>query len=114
MIFATATSGLLHQQQRLEASAHNSANLGTRQTVVLAVSGREIPSAGVQSSFSATPVVRPQISSLSATTQEATPGPTGFVDEAVEQITIHHQSVALVKALQTQDDMLGSLLDVVG
>ena len=114
MIFATATSGLLHQQQRLEASAHNSANLGTRQTVVLAVSGREIPSAGVQSSVSAMPVVRPQISSLSATTQEATLGSTGFVDEAVEQITIHHQNVALVKALQTQDDMLGSLLDVVG
>jgi flagellar basal body rod protein FlgG len=121
MIFATATSGLLHQQQRLEASAHNSANLGTRQTVVLAVSGREIPSAGVQSTVSATPVVRPQISAPSATTQEATPetteatpGPTGFVDEAVEQITIHHHSVALVKALQTQDDMLGSLLDVLG
>ena len=111
MIFATATSGLLHQQQRLEASAHNSANLGTRQTVILAVSGREIPSAGVRSAVSRTPVVRPQISSLSA---EATPGPAGFVDEAVEQIDIHHHSVALVRALQTQDDMLGSLLDIIG
>ena len=114
MIFATAASGLLHQQQRLEASAHNSANLGTRQTVVLAVAGREIPSAGVQSAVSATPVVRPQISSPSAATQEATPDPTGFVAEAVEQIDIHHHSVALVRVLQAQDEMLGSLLDITG
>ena len=118
MIFGIATSGLLHQQQRLEVSAHNSANLGTRQTAVLAVSGRETPSAGVQSAVSSTPVIRSQISAPSATTQavtpEPTPDPTGFVDEAVEQITLLHHSVALAKALQAQDDMLGTLLDITG
>ena len=35
-----------------------------------------------------------------------------FVDEAVEQISISHQAGALRRAAQTQDDMLGILLNI--
>ena len=34
-----------------------------------------------------------------------------FVDEAVEQISIVHQAGALRRVVQTQDDMLGILMD---
>ncbi len=120
MVFATATSGLLHHEQRLEASAHNSANLQTRQTAVLSVSGREIPGAGVRSVVSATPVTRPQIPGPSASPASDPPGegpvqePRGLVFEAVEQITLLQHSIAQARVVQTQDDMRGTLLDITG
>ena len=119
MVFATATSGLLHHERRLEASAHNSANLGTRQTVVLGVAGREIPTAGVRSVVSATPVTRSQIPGAPSSPALG-PGegpvqePRGLVFEAVEQMTLLHHSVSLARVVQTQDDMLGTLLDITG
>ena len=47
------------------------------------------------------------------TTASSAAQPTApFVDEAVEQISIVHQAGALRRAVQTQDDMLGILLDL--
>ena len=71
-------SGLRHAQRRLEASAHNTANLTTAKTTASTTAQRPAP----------------------------------FVDEAVEQISIVHQAGALRRAVQTQDDMLGILMDL--
>ncbi len=51
---------------------------------------------------------------IAKTTASTTAQPTApFVDGAVEQISIVHQAGALRRAVQTQDDMLGILLDLI-
>lgn len=88
------TSGLALSQQRLEASAHNTANLNTRPAVVLRVEAHEGPWGGVEGV-------------VVAGEEPASP-----VAESVEQISAGQQVVALKKALQTQSDMVGRLLDL--
>ena len=91
---AIISSGLALDQQRLEASAHNTANLNTRPSAALRVEAQEGPQGGVEG------VV------------VAGEGPASPVVESVEQITLSHQAVVLKKALQTQSDMVGQLLDL--
>lgn len=91
---AIISSGLALDQQRLEASAHNTANLNTRPSAALRVEAQEGAQGGVEG------------------TVVAGEGPSDPVAESVEQITLIHQAVALKKALQTQSDMVGQLLDM--
>lgn len=86
-------SGLLLNQQRLEASAHDTANLATIPAVDLRVEAREAPG-GVESTIT------------------AGSGPASPVGEAVEQRVAGHHFAALKKALQTQDELVGRLLDL--
>ena len=88
------SSGLTLSQQRLDASAHNTANLNTEKSSVLRVAAHEGPQGGV------------------AGTVVAGEGPASPVVESVAQITASQQFVALKKALQTQSDMVGRLLDL--
>lgn len=91
---AIISSGLALDQQRLEASAHNTANLNTRPSAALRVEARE----GAQGVVEGWVV--------------AGEGPSSPVVESVEQMTLSHQATALKKALQTQSDMVGQLLDL--
>ncbi|MBI2503677.1 MAG: flagellar basal body rod protein [Candidatus Latescibacteria bacterium] len=88
------SSGLALSQQRLEASAHNTANLNTRPAAVLRVEAHEGPQGGVEGEV------------------VAGDGPASPVVESVEQLTVSQQVVALKKALQAQSDMVGQLLDL--
>ena len=100
---AISSSGLIQAQHRLRASAHNTANLTTDESAVVKVRGREHPPRGGV------------VSEISARVERAADRRTApHVDESVEQITASHQSAALKKAVQTQDDMLGTLLDMTG
>jgi hypothetical protein len=88
------SSGLALDQQRLEASAHNTANLNTRPSLALRVEAREGAQGGVEGGV------------------VAGEGPSDPVVESVALMTLSHQAVALKKALQTQSDMVGQLLDL--
>ncbi len=91
---ASITSGLMLGQQRLDASTHNTATLHPRPSAALRVEAREGGQGGVGGVVS------------------AEEGPSNPVVESVEQISIGHQVVALKKALQTQSEMVGRLLDL--
>lgn len=88
------TSGLALSPPRLEASAHNTANLNTRPSAALRVEARQGAGGGVEG------VVI------------AGEGPSSPVAESVARIALTHQMVALKKALQTQSEMVGRLLDL--
>lgn len=88
------SSGLALNQQRLEASAHNTANLNTRSSAALRVEAREGAQGGVEG------------------TVVASEGPSSPVVESVARIALTHQVVALKKALQTQSEMVGRLLNL--
>jgi hypothetical protein len=88
------TSGLVLDQRRLEASAHNTANLNTRPSAALRVETQEGAQGGVEG------------------TVVAGEGPSSPVVESVEQIALTQQAVALKKALQAQSEMVGKLLDL--
>ena len=91
-----SSSGLVFNEKRLDASAHNTANLTTEDTAGVHVQAEEVPGAGVRSRHS----VSDQDISL--------------VHESVEHILAGHHFTANVRAAQTQDEMLGVLLDVRG
>ena len=88
-------TGLHHQQQRLSASAHNTANVGVDETeaVRLRVSGVQRESGGVQTH-----------------TQQASS--TDALREAVVHIDPAQSFAAQVRVMQTQDDLLGTLIDI--
>ena len=104
-------SGLLHSQRRLNATAHNAANLVTEKTALLRVTGLERPPGqGVMSRVTATAVDRFRGGALPSGVLDPRTG--SFLTQAVEQVTIRHQSGALLRVAQTQDDMLGMLVDL--
>ncbi len=88
-------TGLHHQQQRLSASAHNTANAGVDQAeaVRLRTGGVERESGGVQTH-----------------TQQASS--TYALREAVVHIDSAQSFAAQVRVVQTQDDLLGTLIDI--
>ena len=91
-----SSSGLAFNEKRLNASGHNTANLTTEDAARVHVEAEEVPGAGVRARHS-------------ASHQDIR-----AVDESVEQILVGHHFTANVRAAQTQDEMLGVLLDVRG
>ena len=92
---STSHSGLRFAQERLRSTAHNIANSTTMETALLSMRGRERPEGGV-----ATEVY------LDAHRHR--------VEETVEMIAASQHFAAGVRAVQTQDEMLGALLDSEG
>ena len=91
-----SSSGLAFNEKRLNASAHNTANLTTEDAARAHVQAEEVPGGGVRSRHS------------------ASDRDIRVVDESVEQILAGHHFTANVRAAQTQDEMLGVLLDLRG
>jgi len=75
--------------------AHNTANATTEETVSLRARGREAPEGGVR-------------------TEVELGQPHQRVEDAVEMIAAEQHFAAGVRAVQTQDEMLGALLDIEG
>ena len=90
----TSTSGLVLNQRRLAISAHNTANLTTADATKLRVRAREAPQGGVEARTTGS---RAEVRSI---------------EEAVEQLDSAQHFVANARVVQTQDDMLGMLLDL--
>ena len=88
-------TGLHHQQHRLSASAHNTANAGVDEAkaVRLRASGVQRENGGVKTH-----------------TQQASS--TDALREAVVQIDSAKSFAAQVRVVQTQDDLLGILIDI--
>ena len=84
-------SGLRFAQQHLRSTAHNTANATTAEKSSLRVRGRHAPEGGVRIEVE-----------LGQPCQRR-------VEDAVEMI-----AAAGVRAVQTQDNMLGALLDIEG
>jgi flagellar hook protein FlgE len=94
-IGSIALSGMNAAQLRLGSSAHNIANALTpgfrRQLVVQ----QSVPEGGVQASV----------------TRAALEGP-ALADDLVAQMSAGYLFIANLKAIQTQDRLMGSLLDI--
>lgn len=91
-----SAAGLQHQAQRLRASAHNTANATTpaEASVRLRVRGQE--------------------SEVGVSSQVETGALSDAVRESVTQIESSHAFGANTRAVQAQDEMLGTLLDLEG
>ena len=91
----TSATGLQHQQRRLHASAHNTSNAATPAdaTVPLRTSGTERAAGGVDSHAQRVET-------------------TDALREAVVQIDSAQAFAANGRVVQTQDEMLGALLDI--
>jgi len=94
-IASIALSGLQHAQQRLQASAHNIANLATEGFSPQRAVGSARPGGGVETRL---------------VTGEA--GGTDLVTEVVEQLSASYAYRANIVTLQRADSLLGTLLDV--
>jgi flagellar basal body rod protein FlgC len=115
-----AASGLRHADTRQRATAHNTANQTTAQTQVVRALGAERPVAGgVETHIEARPKSRPHLAAAD-TSPVKPPGPASVtaaapaVEQMVEQISTVHQAGALGNVVRITDDMLGSLLDILG
>lgn len=91
----SSAMGLRHQQHRLHASAHNTANAGVdeAEAVRLRASGRQRVNGGVQTR-----------------TQQALS--TDALREAVVHIDSAQSFAAQARVVHAQDDLLGTLLDL--
>ena len=87
-------SGLRSAQEGLRSTAHNTANATKEETVSLRARGSEAPE-GV-------------------CTKGELGQPHQRVEDAVEMIAAERHFAAGVRAVQTQDEMLGALLDIEG
>lgn len=97
--FSTSASGLRANQQSLQASAHNTANLTTEEAAKVRVQSKEVKGGGVQTQ-------------AKVTGGAAQIEPVEEAEEAVEQITAAQNFKANARSVQTQDEMLGALLDI--
>ena len=95
-ISSIATSGLQAAQLRLDASAHNVANMNTpafrRQSVALQA--------------------QPDQGGVRASVQREPQEGVALEQEAVEQMSATYAFKANLQTIKTQDEMMGSLLDV--
>lgn len=107
-----AASGLLHAEQRLQATAHNTANLNTADTAVLQARGREAPgAAGVETRVDRRAEHRAQLGSAeAANARSAAPA----AEAAVDQIAAVRQAGALLRAVQATDDLTRTSIDLIG
>ena len=89
-------SGIQAAGLRMEVSAHNTANLNTEGARAQRVRQSERPDRG-------------------GTTAEVeqTDHPPELLEETVEQMTTAHYLKANAKALRTQDEMLGTMIDLI-
>lgn len=90
----SSQSGLRSAEERLRSTAHNTAAT-TEAPVSLRARGREAPEGGVR-------------------TEVELGQPHQRVEDAVEMIAAEQHFAAGVRAVQTQDEMLGALLDIEG
>ncbi len=88
-------SGLRFAQQHLRSTAHNTANATTAERSSLRVRGRQAPEGGVR--------IEVELGQ-----------PRQRVEDAVEMIAAEQHFASGVRAVQTQDNMLGALLDIEG
>jgi hypothetical protein len=110
--FAIAASGLRHADTRVRSTAHDTANLATPETAVLRAVGREYPvGGGVETLVEGRTERRPE---LGATGEPTRVSSAGAVSLAAEQISSVHYAGALGNVVRTTDDMLGSLIDILG
>jgi flagellar hook protein FlgE len=91
-----STSGIIAAGLRMDVSAHNTANLNTDGARAQRVRQSELPDQG----GTRAEVVQ-------------TDSPPELVEETVEQMTTAHYLKANAKALRTQDEMLGTMIDLI-
>lgn len=94
---AIASSGLQAAQVRLQAHAHNIANLGTADFRRSQVTQTALPTGGTQAQMG----------------RMAQPG-AALVDDVVGQLQAKNSFLANLAVFKTQDQMAGALLDAVG
>ena len=107
-----AATGLRHADSRQRATAHGTANLATPETTVVRAVGSEHPTGhGVETYFEGRVERRPHLGATGPPTPIASAPAVGLM---VDQISTVHQAGTLVDVVRTTDDMLGSLIDILG
>jgi flagellar basal body rod protein FlgG len=111
---AAAQSGLMAQTRRLQASAHNTANLNTNDFRALRVSLHESanPGSGVETSVSVSEAPGPALVDDSGLLLDERGSNVDLVDEAVTRLTASRAYEANLVSLQAQSDMSQSLFDL--
>lgn len=99
-----ATSGLVHQQRRLDASASNVANVTTEGYRSLRVEGETREKGGVDST----------VSRAESAPTEDTLSDTDIATEQVHQISASASFKANLTVIETADEMDRALLDIKG
>ncbi|OGG46761.1 MAG: hypothetical protein A3F84_18245 [Candidatus Handelsmanbacteria bacterium RIFCSPLOWO2_12_FULL_64_10] len=116
--FEPSKSGLQAEQRRLDASAHNVANVSTDGFQRQVAAAQERPSGGVDVRVDHVQVSEEAQRALAEAKAEGlTPQPENDVnvaDETVNQIAAKAVFQANAKALKAQDRMIGTLLDATG
>jgi flagellar basal body rod protein FlgG len=111
---AAAQSGLMAQTRRLQASAHNTANLNTNDFRALRVSLRESsnPGSGVETSVSVSENPGPALLDESGLLLTERGSNVDLVDEAVTRLTAGRAYEANLVSLQAQSDISRSLFEL--
>ena len=111
---AAAQSGLMAQTRRLQASAHNTANVNTNDFQALRVSLNESsnPGSGVETTVSVSEAPGPALLDESGILLDERGSNVDLVDEAVTRLTASRAYEANLVSLQAQSDMTRSLFDL--
>ena len=105
-----AAAGLLHAEQRQQATAHSTADLNTADTVGLQAGGREAPGAA-ETGADRREERRAELGyAEAANVRSATPA----ADAAVDQIAAVRQAGALRRVMQATDDLTRTSIDLIG
>lgn len=107
---AISSSGLRHADTRQWATAHNSANLTAATTVVRTTAVEQPVGGGVWKGVEGRFEQRFQLGAIDAPMGRSVDA----VGLAVEQIATVHHAGAVVNVVRTSDEMLGSLIDILG
>lgn len=116
--FEVSKSGLKAEQRRLDASAHNVANVSTDRFRRQVTRAQERPSGGVDAPVDSVEVSEEAQRALAEAKAEGlAPQPendVNVVDETVNQVAAKAAFQANAKALRAQDRTIGTLLDATG
>jgi len=115
--FEPSKSGLQAEQRRLDASAHNVANVGTDGFRRQVATAQERPSGGVEARVDSVEVSEEAQRALAEAKAEGLPQPENDVnvaEETVNQVAAKAGFQANAKALRAQDKTIGALLDATG
>ena len=108
----TAASGLTANQRRLQISAHNTANLNTKNFKKSRASLKEGKHGGVEATVRKEEV--PGTPTQETDPSDGASANVEIAEETVEQISARRGFKANAQVIRTQDEMLGKLLDLRG
>ena len=108
-VSSIALSAMSFASTRLARSAHNVANVNTNGFEASRAVAREVPNGGVAQAVQSTYTAS---GGFARGAEEVLGSSTDLVSETVEQLSAVHQFKAAIKLLETDQEMMKSVLDI--